>query len=140
MSKLFQGVLSVKNGDGLARHHNRVISEFIESVLDDLHLTNLERNIVGVAIRAEVEERLVPGLTAVLALLLEADPEVLGDALPRWLERASSLIPEEAVFLSDVSRRLDPDGAALLEENAPLFLRESLAVSEFNNCLWEMAR
>ena len=77
----------MKNGDVLARHHGRVISEFVESVLDALNLTDLERNIVGVAIRAETEERLVPGLYAVAALLLDADARVLGEGLPEWLER-----------------------------------------------------
>ena len=46
----------------LAGHHRRVVDEFIESVLDELNLGNLERNVVGVALRREVETGLVPGL------------------------------------------------------------------------------
>ena len=57
----------------LARHHRRVVDEFIESVLDQMELGELERNAVGLAIRGEVETGLVNGLTAVLALLLEAN-------------------------------------------------------------------
>ena len=45
----------------LARHHRRVVEEFIESVLDELDLGDLERNVLGVAIRRDVEVGLVPG-------------------------------------------------------------------------------
>ena len=45
----------------LARHHWRLVDRFIESVLDELDLGDLERNIVGLAVRREVETGLVPG-------------------------------------------------------------------------------
>ena len=52
----------------LACHHRRVVEEFIESVLDELDLGDLERNALGVAIRREVEVGLVPGIIAIQAL------------------------------------------------------------------------
>ena len=115
----------MKNGELLARHHGRVISEFIESVLDDLDLTDLERNVLGVAIRAEVEEKLVPGLYAVAALLLDADARVLGECLPAWLEQAQPFLPAEDEFLAEIGRRLDPAGAALMGGNSCLSSGES---------------
>ena len=139
MCKLFQGVLSVENGDVLARHHNRVISEFIESVLAEMDLTDLERNIVGAAIRMEVEERLVPGLYAVAALLLDADAGVLGQCLPAWLDRVSSVMPGQSTFLSEMGRLLDPSGADLVDENLGLQLGESEVRKAFKGHLWEMA-
>ena len=54
--------------------------------------------------RREVEVGLVPGLTAVLALLQEADSHVLGEDLPDWLERVTSVMPAElGVFHGDGS-------------------------------------
>ena len=129
----------MNNGDVLACHHGRVISEFIESVLDDLDLTDLERNVVGVAIRAEVEERLLPGLYAVAALLLDADARVLGEGLPAWLDRVSSVMPGQSTFLSEMGRLLDPSGADLVDENLGLQLGESEVRKAFQGHLWEMA-
>ena len=115
------------------------MNDFIAGVLSRLDLTDLERNVLGVALRAETEERLVPGLTAVLALLLEADSEVLGDALPRWLEQAQAMLPAEDEFLAEMGRRLDSAGAALVDENSCSLPGESEAVREFRVQIWEMA-
>ena len=52
----------------LARHHQRVVGDFIEGLLDRMDLGDLERNVLGVALRREVETELVPGLAAVQAL------------------------------------------------------------------------
>ena len=93
----------------LARHHRRVVDLFIESVLDELDLGDLERNVMGLAIREEVETGLVPGLTAVLSLLLDADVETLG-RLPGWLECASAAMPAEVEFLAEMGRCLGPCG------------------------------
>ena len=123
----------------LACHHRRVVDEFIESVLEDLNLTDLERNVVGVAIRAEVEERLVPGLYAVAALLLDADAGVLGQCLPAWLDRVSSVMPGQSTFLSEMGRLLDPSGADLFEESLGLRPGESEVRRVFEAHLWEMA-
>ena len=125
----------------LANHHRRVVNDFIEGVLSRLDLTDLERNVLGVALRAETEERLVPGLTAVLALLLEVDSEVLGDALPRWLEQAQAqaFLPGEGEFLKEMGRRLDSAGAALMDGNSCSLPGESEVVREFRARIWEMA-
>ena len=123
----------------LANHHRQVVNDFIEGVLSRLDLTDLERNVVGVAIRAETEERLVPGLTAVLALLLEADSEVLDDALPGWLEQAQAFLPAEDEFLAEMGRRLDSAEAALVGENSCSLPSESEVVREFRARIWEVA-
>lgn len=94
----------------LARHHRRVVDELIESVLDELDLGDLERNVVGVALRREVEAGLVPGLVAVQAVFHAADAAMLRKELPDWLERVSSVMPAESEFLADMGRRLDPAG------------------------------
>ena len=76
----------------LARHHRQVLDRFIGSALDGLDLRDMERNVVGVAIRREVEEGLVPGLAAVQALIHAADASRLGKQLPEWLDSVSSLL------------------------------------------------
>ena len=124
--------------DVLARHHRRTVDDFIEAVLDGMDLAGVERNVAGAALRSEVETRLVPGLTAVLVLLLEADADVL-ERLPGWLDLVSTVMPTESDFLTEVGRQLDPAGFALREENLALLLGESLAGRDFRNCLWEMA-
>ena len=103
--------------DFLARHHRRVVDEFIESVLDELDLGDLERNVVGVMLRREVQEELVPGLAAVQALFHAAETAMLRKELPDWLERVSSVIPAESEFLAEMGRCLDPRGAGLLDES-----------------------
>ena len=52
---LFDETLTVDALDILARDHRRVVDEFIGSVLDELDIGDLERNVVGVALRQEVE-------------------------------------------------------------------------------------
>ena len=122
----------------LARHHRRVVDEFIESVLDQMELGELERNVVGVAIRGEVETGLVTGLTAVLALLLEANSRTLNEDLPEWLDRVSSSLPAESEFLSEMSWRLDPDGTELMNVNLELRPGETEVRRSFEAHLWEM--
>ena len=124
--------------DLLARHHRRAVDEFIEAVLDGMDLDGVERNALGVALRSEVENRLAPGLFAVAALLLEADADALGQ-LPVWLDRVQAALPGEAAFLTEMGRRVDPAGAALLTENLGLLPGESEASRAFSNYLWELA-
>ena len=66
--------------DLLARHHHRVVDEFIESVVDEWAggMTDAERNLLGVLLRSHVETQLGPGLSAVHGLLLEADADTRG--------------------------------------------------------------
>ena len=123
----------------LARHHRRVVNEFIEALLDEMDLGDLERNVLGVTLRAEVEAQLVPGLLAVHALLLEVDALVLSEDLPEWLYRVSSVVPAEARFLAEMGRRVDPAEYELLGENLGLLPGESEALRAFEAHLWEMA-
>ncbi len=123
----------------LARHHRRVVDEFIESVLDELDLGDLERNVVGVALRREVEAGLVPGLVAVQAVFHAADAATLGKSLPEWLDRVSSVMPAEALFMSEMGRRLDPDGVTLLDENLGVRGGLSEVRRSFEAHLWEVA-
>ena len=123
----------------LALHHQQIVDEFIEGVLDRMDLTDLERNVVGVMLRREVQEELVPGLVAVQALFHAADAETLGKELPEWLERASSVMPADVEFLAEMGRRLDPDGDGLLDENLGIRPAESEIRRSFEAHLWEMA-
>ena len=123
----------------LARHHKRVVDEFIESMLNRMDLTDPERNVVGMAIRREVQEELVPGLVAVQALFHAADAATLARSLPEWLERTSSVMPGESEFLTEMGRRLDPDGCGLFEENVGLLSGEAEVRRAFDSHLWEMA-
>ena len=123
----------------LARHHRRVVDQFIESALDDLGLGGVERNVVGVALRREVETGLVPGLTAIQAVFHAADAATLGKSLPEWLDRVSSALPAESEFLAEMGRCLDPVGYDLLETNLGLQGSESEARRVFEAHLWEMA-
>ena len=77
----------------LASAHRRVVDEFIEVVLDDLagDVGDVERNVLGVALRQEVETWLAPELLAIHALLLGADGGTLAE-LPEWLELTSVII------------------------------------------------
>ena len=122
----------------LAHHYRRVVDDFIESMLDETGVDGVERNVVGVALRREVETVLVPGLSAVMALLLEADADALA-RLPEWLDRVSSVMPPESEFLTEMGRRVDPAGVALIEENLLLLPGESEIRRAFDACLWEMA-
>ncbi|MYC38454.1 MAG: hypothetical protein F4X66_16320 [Chloroflexi bacterium] len=123
----------------LARHHRRVVDQFIEGVLGELNLGDLERNVLGVALRREVEEGLVPGLLAVQALFHAADAEMLARSLPEWLERVSSVMPADAGFLTEMGRQLDPDGCDLLDEGLGIRPGESEIRRTFDAHLWEMA-
>ena len=125
--------------DLLARHHWRAVDKFIEGLLDRMDLTDLERNVVGVAVRREVEEGLVPGLVAVQSLLHAANAETLGRELPEWLDRVSSVIPGDAGFLAEMGRQLDPHGAVLLDENSGAGFGKSEVRRVFEAHLWEMA-
>ena len=124
--------------DLLARHHRQAVGRFIESVLDGLDLGDLERNVLGVALRREVESVFVPELSAVMALLLEVDARALA-RLPEWLDRVTSVMPAESEFLTEMGRRVDPAGAALVEESLRLLPGESEARRVFEAHLWEMA-
>lgn len=122
----------------LAGECRRMVDEFIAVVLDDMELGDLERNILGVALRSEVEARLLPGFAAVMALLLRADSGVLGKDLPAWLDRVQEVIPGDADFFAKMGRCLDPAGYGLMEENLGLLPGESVAVSSFKSSLWSM--
>ena len=81
----------------------------------------------------------MPGLTAILALLMEVDAHALGQGLPEWLDLISTVLPAEASFLTDMGRSVDPAGSGLLEENLGLLPGESVARRVFVDYLWEMA-
>ena len=123
----------------LAHHHRVLVDQFIESLLDELGPGDLERNIVGLALRREVETGLVPGLVAVQAVFHASDASVLGHELPDWLEQVSSTLPAEAGFADEIGRRLDPAGAELIDENLGLRPGESEVRRSFESHLWEMA-
>ena len=122
----------------LALYHRRVVDEFIEGVLGELNLGDLERNVVGLAIRREVETGLVPGLAAIQAVFHAADADALNH-MPEWLDRASSVIPVDSAFLSEMGRCLDPDVAGLLDDNLRLGAGEPEIRRVFDAHLWEMA-
>ena len=124
--------------DLLARHHRQAVDRFIESVLDGLDLGDLERNVLGLALRREVEDVFVPELSAVMALLLEADVDALGQ-LPDWLDRVQAVLPAESEFLAKMGRLVDPAGEDLLAESLRLLPGESEARRVFEAHLWEMA-
>ena len=136
---LFEEVVTVDTSGILARHHWRLVDRFVESVLDELDLGDLERNIVGLALRREVETGLVPGVVAIQAVFHAADGATLGKILPEWLDCVSSTLPAEAQFLSEMGRRLDPHGADLFEENLGLRPGESEVRRSFESHLWELA-
>ena len=79
------------------------MDEFVAAVLDDVawDMRDLGRNILGVALRSEVEIRLVPGVLAVHALLLEANGETLAQ-LPPWLDRVHRQMGSDAQFFTEV--------------------------------------
>ena len=125
--------------DFLACHHRRVVDECIRAVLDELacDMGDLERNIVGVALRQEVETRLAPELLAVYSLLLGVDAETLA-RLPEWLDRVQAPLPGDVEFLTKMGRWLDPARSQALAENSGLLPGESEAARAFTDCLWEM--
>ena len=92
-------------------------------MLDELDLDgagDLQQNVVGVALRWEVESGQVPGVVAIQAVFRAADAEVLGRKLPEWLERVSSVIPAESGFLTVMGRQVDPVGCKFLDESLGL--------------------
>ena len=123
----------------LACHHRRLVDEFIEGVLEELDLGDLERNVVGVALRREVETGLVPGIVAIQAVFHAADAKTLGKGLPGWLDRVSSVMPSDAEFLTEMGRVVDPAGYDLLDENVALMPEESEVRRVFEAHLWDMA-
>ena len=126
---------------GLASAHRSVVDEFIEVVLDDLagDMGDMERNVLGVALRQEVETRLAPELLAIHALLLGADGKILAQ-LPEWLDLTSVSLPSDAGFFNEMSRRLDPVAYEVLEENLSLLPGESAASRTYTDCLWSVTR
>ena len=126
--------------DFLARQHRRVVDEFICAVVEEWtgDMGDLERNVLGVVIRQEVETRLVPGLLAVDALLMGADAEILA-RLPEWLDRVQIPLPAETEFFTEMGRLLDPVRSSLVEENLALRPGESVPSRVFTDYLWEMA-
>ena len=125
----------------LASAHRRVVGEFIEVVLDDLagDMGIVERNVLGVALRSEVETRLAPELLAIHALLLGTDAKTLAQ-LPDWLDLTSVSLPSDAAFFNEMSRRLDPAGYEILEENLSLLPGESSSARTYTDCLWSVVQ
>ena len=121
--------------DFLAAEHRRNVDGFIDAVVSivpcDLGIEG--QNELGVKLRFHVENRLVPGLLAVVTSLLEAGPEALETGLPSWIEQVSTALPSDAETLTEAGRQLDPDGYALLEENLGLSPARCLAVEMFHS-------
>ena len=124
----------------LVSAHRRVVDEFICAVVEEWagDMGQVERNLLGVALRGEIETRLVPELLALHALLLGADAETLG-WLPEWLDRVQTQLPSDAGFLTEMGRRVDPGGFQVLEENLFLLPGQSETAQAFTDFLWEMA-
>ena len=129
----------METSEFLARHHRRVVDDSIESVLEELDLGDLERNVLGAALRREVETELVPGIVAVQALFHAADAAALGKGLPEWLEGVSTMMPGESEFLTEMGRRLDPARYDLVVENSGVKPGGSEVRRPFETQLWEMA-
>ena len=129
----------MENWDLLACHYQRIVDDFIEAVLDAADLDGVERDVMGVGspVRGG-EPGSCQGLSAVLALLLEADADALA-RLPGWLDRVQTVLPVDGEFMTEMGWRLDPAGAALADESLALLPGESLAAREFRNCLWELS-
>ena len=125
----------------LAGEHRRVVDRFIEDAADVLAegLSVAERNELEVNLRFYVETQLVPGILAVNALLLGASPEALDRDLPEWIERASTVLPAEAAFLTEAGRGVDPLSYSLLSENLGLSQDQCLGVEMFRANLQGMA-
>jgi hypothetical protein len=125
----------------LASAHRRVVDDFIEVALDDLagDMGDVERNVLGVVLRSEVETRLAPELLAIHSLLLGADAETLAK-LPEWLELTSMSLPSETSFLNEMGRRLAPVAYEILEENLSLLPGESAAARTYTDCLWSVVQ
>ena len=125
----------------LAGEHRRVVDRFIEDTADVLAegLSVAERNELEANLRFYVETQLVPGILAVNALLLGASPEALDRDLPEWIERASTVLPAEAAFLTEAGRGVDPLSYSLLSENLGLSQDRCLGAEVFHTHLQGMA-
>ena len=121
--------------------HRRVVDRFIEDAAGVLSegLRLAERNELEINLRFYVETQLVPGLLAVNALLLGASSESLERDLPEWIERASTVLPSEAEFLTEAGREVDLLSYTLLEENLGLSPDQCLGVMTFQAHLLSMA-
>ena len=129
-------------GEGfLAGEHRRVVDRFIEDAADVLpeDLSVAERNDLEVNLRFYVETQLVTGIFAVNALLLGASPEALERDLPEWIERASTVLPAEAAFLTEAGQGVDPLSYSLLPGNLEPSQDQCLGVEVFQSHLQGMA-
>ena len=63
---------------------------------------------------------------------------MLGQNLPEWLDRVSSVLPMESGFLTEMGRSLDPAGHDLLAENQGIRPKESEVRRAFEAHLWKM--
>ena len=88
----------------LASAHRRVVGDFIQAVLDEwaCDMGDVERNVLGVALRHEIETRLAPELLALHALLLGADSDALG-RLPGWLNTAQAPLTLDRDFFEEMA-------------------------------------
>ena len=98
----------------LASRHREVVDEFICAVVEEWagDMGQVERNVLGVALRQEVETRLAPELLALHALLLGADAL---RRIPEWLDRVQTPLTLDRDSLRQMARRLDPTGYEALE-------------------------
>ena len=85
----------MENSAYLAGMHRNLVSDFIEAGVDQWAWESgpLEQNLLAGVLRSELESQLAPGLNSVLALLMEADAQMLGLGLPEWLDLTSSVSP-----------------------------------------------
>ena len=125
----------------LVNEHRRVVDNFIEDATNVLSggLSVAERNELGVKLRFYVETQLVPGILAVNALHLEASAEMLNRNIPELIERASTVLPAEAAFLTEAGKMVDPRSYALLAENLDLLPDQCFGVEVFHDHLLSMA-
>ena len=132
----------MSNAQGfLAAQHRALVNEFIDAVVSavPVDLAIEGRNALGLSVRGHVENGLVPGVIAAVALLLGAPHGALERDLPQWIERVSTLMPEEAAFLTEAGRRVSPAEYELLAENVGLSQGQCLAVEVYRSCLLAMA-
>ena len=125
----------------LAGEHRRVVDGFIAAAAGVLSegLGVVERNGLEINLRFYVETQLAPGLLAVNALLPGASPGALERDLPEWIERAATVLPAEAAFLTEAGREVDPLSCSLLAENLGLSPDQCLGVKMFHAHLLSMA-
>ena len=90
-------------------------------------------------LRFYIETQLVPGLLAVHAVLLGASLDDLNTDLPVWIKRASSVLPAEAAFITEIGRAVDPVSYSLLSENLGISDDQCLGVKTFHYHLSSLA-